>query len=130
MIDDEGIRLTWYVWAVVVLLVVTVVLLALYWLVNRLRSIEPYASVLALRTRQKIRFFRLLIASKRVSILVKLIPVLLVVYLLNPIDLIPDFVPVLGYLDDVGIVIGALALVVRLTPADLVDELIAEVGSD
>ena len=37
-------------------------------------------------------------------------------YLLSPIDLIPDFIPVLGYLDDLIIVPAGLALAVRLVP--------------
>jgi uncharacterized membrane protein YkvA (DUF1232 family) len=40
-------------------------------------------------------------------------------YALSPIDLIPDFVPVLGYLDDLLIVPLGILLAVRLVPADL-----------
>jgi uncharacterized membrane protein YkvA (DUF1232 family) len=40
-------------------------------------------------------------------------------YALSPIDLIPDFIPVLGQLDDLVIVPAGIALVVRLTPAAL-----------
>lgn len=42
---------------------------------------------------------------------------------LSPIDLIPDFIPVLGYLDDVIIVPLGIVLAIRLFPADLVSEL-------
>jgi uncharacterized membrane protein YkvA (DUF1232 family) len=45
-----------------------------------------------------------------------------VAYALSPIDLIPDFIPVLGYLDDLIIVPAGLALAVRLTPAHVVSE--------
>jgi uncharacterized membrane protein YkvA (DUF1232 family) len=41
-------------------------------------------------------------------------------YALSPIDLIPDFIPVLGYLDDLVIVPLGLILVLRLFPADVV----------
>lgn len=47
-------------------------------------------------------------------------------YALSPIDLIPDFIPVLGYLDDLIIVPFGILLVVRLIPAALMVEFRAE----
>ena len=46
---------------------------------------------------------------------------LVVAYAISPIDLIPDFVPVLGYLDDVIIVPAGIWLALRLTPADVME---------
>lgn len=43
-------------------------------------------------------------------------------YALSPIDLIPDFIPVLGYMDDLIIVPVGIALVVALVPAPLMAE--------
>src|SRR3954469_400485 len=43
-------------------------------------------------------------------------------YALSPIDLIPDFIPVLGYLDDVIIVPLGILLVVRLIPPEIMAE--------
>jgi uncharacterized membrane protein YkvA (DUF1232 family) len=43
-------------------------------------------------------------------------------YALSPIDLIPDFIPVLGYLDDIVIVPLGILLAVRLIPADILAE--------
>jgi uncharacterized membrane protein YkvA (DUF1232 family) len=40
-------------------------------------------------------------------------------YALSPIDLIPDFVPVLGYVDDLIIVPAGIALVIRLIPPEI-----------
>ena len=43
-------------------------------------------------------------------------------YAFSPIDLIPDFVPVLGYLDDLLLVPLGIALTVRLIPAPVMEE--------
>jgi uncharacterized membrane protein YkvA (DUF1232 family) len=43
-------------------------------------------------------------------------------YALSPIDLIPDFIPVLGYLDDLIILPLGIWLVIRLIPEDVMDE--------
>lgn len=50
-------------------------------------------------------------------------------YALSPIDLIPDFIPILGYLDDIVIVPLGIALAVRLIPAALMVEFRAEAVS-
>jgi uncharacterized membrane protein YkvA (DUF1232 family) len=42
---------------------------------------------------------------------------LVAAYALSPIDLIPDFIPILGYLDDLVLIPLGLALVIRLLPA-------------
>jgi uncharacterized membrane protein YkvA (DUF1232 family) len=52
-------------------------------------------------------------------------------YALSPIDLIPDFIPVLGYLDDLLIVPLGILLAVRLVPRGLMSEFrAAAVGAD
>lgn len=47
---------------------------------------------------------------------------LVVAYALSPIDLIPDFIPVLGYLDDLILLPLGIALAVRLIPPAVMDE--------
>jgi uncharacterized membrane protein YkvA (DUF1232 family) len=47
-------------------------------------------------------------------------------YALSPIDLIPDFIPILGYLDDLIIVPLGILLAVKLVPAGLMAEFRAE----
>ena len=47
----------------------------------------------------------------------KALAVLVVAYALSPIDLIPDFIPVLGYLDDVLLLPGLIYLTLKLLPA-------------
>jgi len=49
----------------------------------------------------------------------KLVAIAVLAYVLSPIDLIPDFIPVLGQLDDLVIVPLGIALVTRLTPKPL-----------
>jgi uncharacterized membrane protein YkvA (DUF1232 family) len=43
----------------------------------------------------------------------------IVAYALSPIDLIPDFIPVLGYLDDIIIVPLGIVLAIKMIPADV-----------
>lgn len=47
-------------------------------------------------------------------------------YALSPIDLIPDFVPIVGYVDDALIVPAGILLAVKLIPPDLMAEFRAE----
>lgn len=58
----------------------------------------------------------------RVPWYVKLAAAAVAAYALSPIDLIPDFIPVLGYLDDVIIVPLGILLVVKMIPGPLMAE--------
>jgi uncharacterized membrane protein YkvA (DUF1232 family) len=51
-------------------------------------------------------------------------------YALSPIDLIPDFIPVLGYLDDLFIIPALIALAVRLIPKDIFEEAEAKAAEE
>ena len=62
------------------------------------------------------------IRDPRVPWYAKAVGACVVAYALSPIDLIPDFVPVLGYLDDLVLVPLGLLLVLRLIPADILAE--------
>lgn len=52
----------------------------------------------------------------------KALGVFVLAYALSPIDLIPDFIPLLGYLDDVLLLPGLIWLAVKLTPAPVMAE--------
>lgn len=52
----------------------------------------------------------------------KAVAAAIVAYALSPIDLIPDFVPILGYLDDLVIVPAGLALAIKLIPHSVMME--------
>lgn len=58
----------------------------------------------------------------RVGILPRLIIMVALAYSLSPVDLIPDFIPVLGYLDDLILVPALIGLAIRLIPADVMAE--------
>ncbi len=58
----------------------------------------------------------------RTPLSAKVVAAAVAAYALSPVDLIPDFVPVLGYLDDLIIVPLGIMLAVRLIPTPLMDE--------
>src|SRR5512133_1954353 len=59
----------------------------------------------------------------------KVLALAVVAYALSPIDLIPDFIPVLGYLDDLLIVPGGILLVARLVPPPVLAECRAQAAA-
>ena len=61
---------------------------------------------------------------------VKLFIALLVLYAVSPIDFIPDFIPVLGYLDDLVIIAGGFSLALRMVPAEVLRECREQAGSE
>jgi uncharacterized membrane protein YkvA (DUF1232 family) len=74
--------------------------------------------------RLKADTYALYLASKdpRVPWYAKLLVGLIVAYALSPVDLIPDFIPVLGYVDDLLIVPAGIALAVKLIPNGVMEE--------
>jgi len=59
---------------------------------------------------------------KDVSIYAKIIIIIAIVYALSPIDLIPDFIPIIGYLDDILIVGFLVYLSLKLIPKEIMIE--------
>ena len=57
--------------------------------------------------------------QKDTPVLAKIAGMLAVAYALSPVDLIPDFIPVLGYLDDLLIVPALIAWMIRLVPPEV-----------
>jgi len=57
-----------------------------------------------------------LIREPGVPLVAKALPLLTAFYVISPLDLVPDFVPVLGQLDDLGIVLIALEVFLRVCP--------------
>jgi len=85
---------------------------------KRSRSWQDQAEELLVEVRA------LYLASKdpRTPLLAKLIAVFVACYFASPIQLIPNWVPVIGYLDDLVVAIVGLRLIRRLIPSLLMDE--------
>ena len=64
----------------------------------------------------------LALKDKETPVAAKLVAAVTVAYALSPIDLIPDFIPVLGYLDDVILLPALVALTVRLIPKETMEK--------
>lgn len=60
--------------------------------------------------------------NPKTKLLPKIIIFITLGYALSPVDLIPDFIPVLGYLDDLLIIPSLIALSIKLIPKDIMDE--------
>ncbi|MBE6607671.1 MAG: DUF1232 domain-containing protein [Ruminococcaceae bacterium] len=61
----------------------------------------------------------LALKEKRTSWYAKIIAAIIIVYALSPIDLVPDFIPILGYLDDMIILPALIALCVKCIPEEV-----------
>ena len=99
---------------------------------NRIRAPKDMAEVVELirRLPTYIRLVWALVRDGRVPAQQKLILVGIGAYLFFPIDLIPDFVPVLGQLDDLAVVLLGLDLFIRSAPPDIVEEHLATISQD
>lgn len=103
----------------------TLALVGASWLAVRAARRHPtLRRVLALPARGKLSLARSLLASPEVPLVAKLALPALVAYLAMPFDLVPDFIPVVGYADDVLAIAATLALVLRLTPPHVVERLL------
>ncbi|ADO41241.1 YkvA family protein [Ketogulonicigenium vulgare] len=60
--------------------------------------------------------------DRRTPLAARGLAIVVVAYALSPVDLIPDFIPVLGYLDDIILVPLGLALCIRFIPAVLMQD--------
>jgi uncharacterized membrane protein YkvA (DUF1232 family) len=68
----------------------------------------------------QVRLTWALFTDSRVPLLLKVIPLGALAYVISPIDAIPDVLPILGQLDDIGILMAAMSLFNTLAPAEIV----------
>ncbi len=102
------------------------------WLMWHRRDPEERAlvkRVTRLPVRDKLRLALALARDSRIPLVVRVIPPGLILYLATPIDLIPDFIPVIGHLDDLLIAIIGVGLLLRFTPRYVLEEHVARLES-
>jgi len=68
--------------------------------------------------------------DSRTPFLAKLMALFAIGYLLSPIDLIPDFIPVVGLLDDLIIVPILIALTIKLIPDAIIEDIKSKIDTD
>lgn len=103
-------------------LVVLWLLLVLFFYVLGRRYDDPTRLRDALRLLPDVvRLLRRLVADRELPTGVRVRVLLLVAYLVMPIDLVPDVIPVVGYADDVVVVVLVLRSVARRAGVDAID---------
>jgi uncharacterized membrane protein YkvA (DUF1232 family) len=71
-----------------------------------------------------------LLLDRRVSFLNKLAPLLAVLYVLSPLDFLPDALPLLGVTDDLGVFILAVDFFIRSVPNEIVRQHLHELQNN
>jgi uncharacterized membrane protein YkvA (DUF1232 family) len=84
------------------------------------------ARVQRLPWRAKLELAKAMLSDERVPLPVRAIPLVLIAYLSLPLDLVPDFVPVIGQIDDILVVAVGAGLMLRLTPVKVLEGHIAD----
>ncbi len=111
--------MSWLLVLVVVLastyvaLIAAIVIGSREWDVRMIARLVPYCAIL----------FKRLLGDPRVPVRWKVASALALVYLAFPFDLVPDFIPVAGQLDDAILVAVVLSYLARSTGRELVEEL-------
>ena len=85
-------------------------------------SLMDRARAQAVRCKADVLALYLVARDPRTPWLAKAVIAGVVAYALSPVDLIPDFIPVIGYLDDLILIPLGVALAIRLTPVEIIDE--------
>ncbi|MFD4928379.1 YkvA family protein [Peribacillus butanolivorans] len=85
---------------------------------NKLTNLKNYARKL----KQDLFVLYLSYKDNRTPWYAKAVAICVVAYAFSPIDLIPDFIPVLGYLDDIILVPLGISLALKLIPPHVIEE--------
>ena len=85
---------------------------------GRLESLKAWAG----RLKTELRTMYLAYKDPRTPLHARVLAIVVVAYAFSPIDLIPDPIPVLGYLDDLILIPLGIALTIRMIPPDVLAE--------
>jgi uncharacterized membrane protein YkvA (DUF1232 family) len=75
------------------------------------------------------RLYWRLFGDRRVSILPKALLVLTLVYVVSPLDVVPELIPLIGEVDDVVVLLSGLWLFIRLCPPEVVGEVVHDIAT-
>jgi len=81
-------------------------------------------ALLIIKNKVKILYYAY--KNPKLSILPKLLILITIGYALSPIDLIPDFIPILGYIDDLIILPILITISLKLIPQNIINQSIVE----
>jgi uncharacterized membrane protein YkvA (DUF1232 family) len=84
----------------------------------KIKTIKEYTSDI----KNNLKLYRSLLKDERTPMLSKILLWAAISYLAFPFDLIPDFIPVIGHLDDLIIVPGLVFVALKIIPGDLLLE--------
>jgi uncharacterized membrane protein YkvA (DUF1232 family) len=74
------------------------------------------------KAKKELHVYRLALKDPRTPAAPKLLLTLAFAYFMMPIDVIPDFIPVLGQLDDLIIVPGLVMLAAKMIPSEVIED--------
>jgi uncharacterized membrane protein YkvA (DUF1232 family) len=115
------------IWVVLGVIAVGLLLLIaaaafIFWRIQRSEEKKLAKRIAELAFLDKISLAGSLFRDERIPIAPRIIALALVLYIASPIDLLPDFIPVVGYFDDVLIVMVGAGLLLRSIPGHIIEE--------
>ena len=114
----------WYVLAVIVvgLLLLVAAAAFLYWRIQTSDEKKLARRIAKLPFLDKIALAGSIFRDERIPVAPRIIALALVLYIASPIDLIPDFIPVIGLFDDILIVLIGAGLLLRNIPDYIIED--------